>query len=340
MSRVAVIPVADIHLDPARFQFRSHTGKSGTNGRLRGVKRWNENLAGIISVWRDDSDGQVFCVNGHHRLNLARRCHVERVAVRYIDAANDREARSIGALVNLAEGSGTMLDFAKVLRSSMFKLSDLESYGITPSADLVKNAVALWGLDEYLFNQVVQGKLPESAGILIGAVGEPERQLELVRLRNQLGWTDAVLAEACQLSAEAEQAEQQGRVQVCFPGLEAPTLTDLTTRLAVRAAVRARLRSQIRALQAACQATSRRWLKAANCTIDTRAARTQRATAERLLALFDQRANRPGSLNTFLGELVVECRDTGAQPDAVVAGYWDLVPSVIEGCAAEMLAAG
>jgi hypothetical protein len=85
---------------------------------LHGVKNWNPESAGVISVWRDPANGKTFVVNGHHRLDLANRLGVEKVTARYIDAPDAATARMKGAITNIAEGRGTPIDAAKVFRES------------------------------------------------------------------------------------------------------------------------------------------------------------------------------------------------------------------------------
>ena len=76
---------------------------------LHGVKNWNPESAGVISVWRDPENGKTFVVNGHHRLDLANRLGVEKVTARYIDAPDAATARMKGAITNIAEGPGRRL---------------------------------------------------------------------------------------------------------------------------------------------------------------------------------------------------------------------------------------
>ncbi|HSW49805.1 MAG TPA: hypothetical protein VLH09_06490, partial [Bryobacteraceae bacterium] len=77
---------SDIARDPERFQFkREAIGKGGTTDEFRQTKKWNENLAGIVSVWLDPKDGKTYVVNGHHRLELAERLGVPDLNVRYIE---------------------------------------------------------------------------------------------------------------------------------------------------------------------------------------------------------------------------------------------------------------
>lgn len=328
MDRVVVLPLAEICVDAQRLQFRSGVGRSsGTCGRLKGVQTWRPELSGIITVWRDPGNGLTFVVNGHHRVALAQKLKVAALACRYIDATDADEARATGALVNLAEGSGKALDFARALRDR-YTIADLIRFGISLSGDVAEKVAPLVALDSHVFEQLVRGRLPESAAVLIGGVCDHAQQRELFRLRQQLSWSDAVLAEACEVVAEAERAEAAGGRQLLLDGFRQEDTTDLSIRLAVRAAVRGRLKSQLRTLQAAGR-TGAGWLTAAGCVISADGVAEHKAAAEKLLAGFGARANQPGALRDLLGELAVECRRTGATPQRLARSNWDLITTLI-----------
>ena len=43
---------SQLYLDPKRFQYKIVHGKTGSTGSLSGAKKWDNNLAGIVLVWR------------------------------------------------------------------------------------------------------------------------------------------------------------------------------------------------------------------------------------------------------------------------------------------------
>jgi hypothetical protein len=112
---VARVPIDQLHLDPKRFQYKMNTDASGVTNLLKG-RTWNEDLAGVISVWRDPEDGKTYVVNGHHRFDLAEKTGQPDVAVRMIAADDAEQARAKGAIQNIAEGRGTAMDAAKFFR--------------------------------------------------------------------------------------------------------------------------------------------------------------------------------------------------------------------------------
>lgn len=130
-SGLAEVSPHDLNFDPKRFQYKMvHGGKTGESGSLTDVRKWDENLGGVMQVWRDPKDGKDYVVNGHNRATLARKLGAEKVAVRYLAVDTPHEARAIGALTNIAEGRGNALDAAKFFRDSGITREDLEAKGI------------------------------------------------------------------------------------------------------------------------------------------------------------------------------------------------------------------
>lgn len=181
-NTVARVPVADLKADPRRFQYKMNTDAAGTTDLLKG-RKWNDALAGVISVWRDPSDGQAYVVNGHHRFELASSSGVEHMNVLTLDAPDAETARSIGALQNIAEGRGTPVDAAKFFRDSGYTPEDLDKIGVSMGEATAANGIALARLDDRLFDDVVAGKLRQNRAIAIGnATDVPEEQDAILKL--------------------------------------------------------------------------------------------------------------------------------------------------------------
>ncbi len=165
---VAEIPTGDIHVDAPRFQFKSNVGAGGAGEEFRGVTKFDPEKSGIISVWRDPEDGKVYVVNGHHRVEMAQRLGAPSLTARFLDAGDAQEARTKGALINIAEGRGDSLDAAKVFRDSGMDEMALQREGISLVGEKAKEGMALANLDPHLFSKVVSGDLPKARGAVIG----------------------------------------------------------------------------------------------------------------------------------------------------------------------------
>ncbi|MCC5616376.1 hypothetical protein LC605_15115 [Nostoc sp. CHAB 5836] len=184
-SGIAEVEVSKLKVDPKRFQYKilGAQTQSGSVGSLSGVKTWDANLAGIIQVWQDPKDKQVYVVNGHNRTERAKALGVQKMTAKFIKAKSAEEARAVGALTNIAEGRGNALDAAKFFRDSGVSREDLERKGIPMREKIATDGLALSNLNEPLFNRVVQGTLPEQRAVTIGnALKDHKQQQELVDL--------------------------------------------------------------------------------------------------------------------------------------------------------------
>src|SRR5690606_4951558 len=179
-----LFPISEIRVDPKRFQFKLDTDpETGAGAELKSVKKFDPVLAGVIQVWRDPADGQVYVVNGHHRLELARRLGEKEILVRFIDARDAGEARLIGAMTNIAEGRGTAIDAAKIFREQRITPEELERRGISLRGAIARDGMALANLPQKLFDDVVARRLSIPRGVIIGGSGlSEEQQLALAKL--------------------------------------------------------------------------------------------------------------------------------------------------------------
>jgi hypothetical protein len=166
-GQVAEVPTNQILADPERFQFKANMGEGGAGAELRGVQKYDPELAGVVLVWEDPANGQTYVVNGHHRLELAKRTNQPSMLVRYIKAGTSTEARTKGALVNIAEGRGTPIDAAKLFKDTGMKPAELAQQGISLKGAVARDGLALSGLTDHLFTKVAKGEMPISRGATI-----------------------------------------------------------------------------------------------------------------------------------------------------------------------------
>jgi hypothetical protein len=218
---VAVVAPDSIEVDPKRFQFKLHSSASGEVGSLAGIKKWDDNLAGVISVWQDPADGKTYVVNGHNRLALAKRMAAESVTIRYLKAANANEARAIGAMQNIAQGQGSSVDAAKFFRDSgITDQAAVERAGLPLQSGKAAQGLGLARLPESMFRAVINGELSISRGAIIGNSGlSKAKQGEIGKLlRQRKNISDGTLAEYVENLAVSE-ASQQGALDI-FGGQE------------------------------------------------------------------------------------------------------------------------
>lgn len=176
----------DLRLDPDRFQYKSADAK-GVTGALLGTNRWEPALANPITAWQA-ADGTMFVVNGHQRTDLAQRAQAAGQPDVQVPARVFQEAdgytpefmRVLGAYQNMAEGSGTALDAAKVLRaqdalpeSPRLRLPDLP-----PRSAMVQQAQGLARLDPRAFGMVESGAVAPAHAAFVGQmIHDPAEQV-------------------------------------------------------------------------------------------------------------------------------------------------------------------
>ncbi|HXJ76037.1 MAG TPA: zeta toxin family protein, partial [Candidatus Dormibacteraeota bacterium] len=109
-------------VDATRFQFKSGGDEYGVTGALRGVQKWDPAKAQAIMVW-EQNDGKLFVADGHQRAGLAKRLTAEGKAqgielpgilYREVDGISAEDMRALAAVTNIANGSGSAFDGAKV----------------------------------------------------------------------------------------------------------------------------------------------------------------------------------------------------------------------------------
>lgn len=183
--RVGELPINDIAVRPDIFQFKAMDEKSGINKSEKIEGKFDKNLAATIAVWEDKKGelgevGKVYVVDGHHRMEFAKRSGQSDMNVFYIDAETAKDARVIGAKANISQGRGTSIDAAKVYREA----SKEQLEGFEPSSQVAKEGNALSKLNDDVFDKVAQGVVSKKVGIALSQVDE-NMQSEVLPLVNK-----------------------------------------------------------------------------------------------------------------------------------------------------------
>ena len=206
-----------IKIDPARFQYKVvGIGEGGVGSELKDTKVWKPILGGVLLVWRDPETKEDYVVNGHHRLELAKRTGVDTINVRYVDAPTAKAARGLGALANIAEGRGTAVDAAKFLRDTDTMVDDFVRKGVSLRGKIAADAVQLTKLSEKAFQKVSTGTMDESKAVAIARfLSEHDLQDKLIkrledREENGQEWTIKEIETASRKMANAGRLKTQG----------------------------------------------------------------------------------------------------------------------------------
>lgn len=184
---IVELPVKDIRTNPDKFQFKRDVGEGGVSGKLKKATSFDPFAAGVVSVWKEPATGVDYVVNGHHRLDHARRMGVDTIASRYIPVDTPEAAMVAGALQNIREGQGTAVDAAKVFRMLPEKPEVVaKEVGLTDKK--IDEAVSLAKLTDPIWQQVYRGHVDPKVGIAIGElVSDPEAQWAALKMIESKG---------------------------------------------------------------------------------------------------------------------------------------------------------
>src|SRR5690606_3250654 len=111
----------------------------------------------------------LYVVNGHHRVDLAKANNIQEMDARIITYkdATAEEARAMGAMINIAEGSATAIDVAKVLKEHTVTEEELQRY-ISPRSKIARDGIALTKINDWILTQVATRRLPLERSVMIG----------------------------------------------------------------------------------------------------------------------------------------------------------------------------
>ena len=161
----------DLVVNPERFQYKRNVDrKDGVTTDYKSTEEWNPFGGGVLLGWKDPEDGKMYVVNGHHRMEMAKRLNAPYVDVRPIEADSAKEARSIGALMNIMENQGTPLDTAAYMRETNSTLDDLKKVGLALKKSEIATAYNLSNLLDGLWQRVLDGNLQQNQASLIGGI--------------------------------------------------------------------------------------------------------------------------------------------------------------------------
>lgn len=231
-----------VDADPGRFQFRQGADEEGVTDALADVTAWDQALAGQAIMFEDRA-GRVFAVDGHQRRGLARRmiesgqaeeARLDGRLFREADGWSADDVRTVAAITNLRQESGTVLDAATLLRQTPRLIDDRS---LPVAGVFVDVARDLARLSDEAFEAVTAGAIPQRFGAVVGELvsDRPDLHARMVDLIRQA--QPRSLDEGRALVFEGRRAEDAG-----LDGGAAPSPAEQIQRARLRAAVLQRLR--------------------------------------------------------------------------------------------------
>ena len=320
MGKAYNVSPDEIIADPNRFQFKLNTsGPSGTGDELKGIGKWNADLAGVISVWKDPADGKTYVVNGHHRLELSKRLKAGKIAVRYLDAGSATEARGKGALINIAEGRGTAVDAAKFMRDTGTTVDDFANEGVSLRGKVAADAATLTALSDPLFSRVARGSLDTDRAIAIASnLPDHDAQAALVehieKQEDRTGreYSPKVVAEAAKEAAIT--AKTTEKTSNLF-GDEENEKSLVMPRAELKAHIRGELSKEIRDYQAVASQRRADRVSGEGNILNISANKAAADKAENAADTFNRLSGYKGELSDILNEEAVHYDAAKSQKD-------------------------
>lgn len=233
----------ELIVDAKTFQFKTSGDAEGVTDALKGVKKWDPIKAGEVLVW-EDAAGNRFVADGHQRSALARKLAeagqditLRGVLLREADGVTAGDARAIAAAKNIAQGTGSAVDAAKVLKVR----PELLDGSLNARSALVRDAEGLMRLGDDAFGMVINEVVPDSYGALVGRlVADAREQLSVMGLLARQSPASAAEAEALIRQATAAGFKREVQEGLFGPEEAAESM------LGYRASVLGRAVSQLR----------------------------------------------------------------------------------------------
>ena len=313
----------DIFVDPARFQYKRRVNKTTgvqPGGSLDGVDKWNMDLEGAVQVWTDPKTGKNFVVQGHNRVDAAKRLGIPSVNVEYLSSPNAGGAKAQGALSNIALGSGTEFDAADFLRASgITDSSQLEALGLPLKSGFAVKGFALSKLPKNIYDDALSGVLSKGRAISLGGSGLDETAMQAAyKALKGKDITDATFTEVIAQAKNAPTIE--GSQKDLFGNTDMLNLMVEKGKLA--AAIRRNIVQNKNLFKTVRQNAD--VIEGAGSVIDRGAAQEIKANAENLLPQFDSLKYTEGPVSELLNEGARELSD-GAKVAPVARRIQELI---------------
>jgi len=303
-SQVRETPVTDITTDPTRLQFKAAgIGKTGTTGSLKSAASYDPLFGKIVSVWRDPQTNQLLVVNGHNRLDLARRSGTKSILTWEIDAPTAEQARAIGAMENIAEGQGTPWDAAKLMRDMGINAEEMVRRNIDVTKGVAERGVALSRLPQDVFEQGVTGKLTLDKAVALGSEKLDDAVVrDVAAAAVKSGWSAEKILQAMQEAKFAQTSGPSGGG--VLPGFESMfTTSNFGTMLDVRTEAFKALREEKIALTSLAKEGRKGIIESAGNVVNVAGSQAAKGQAQVAVDVFNRVTGYTGPVRDLLNEM-------------------------------------
>lgn len=196
----------DILVDARTFQFKGGGDEFGVTDRLQFITEWDPQLAGVVTVY-EYADGRLFIADGHQRVGLARRLMAQNpdlniqlygYRLREVDGITPEQAMISAAVTNIAQGTGSIVDAAKIARMDPERFRGMVGRTLPPTSQLVRQAQDMMPLTQDAFGAVINDVIPSNYGAIVGRLlaDRPELQQAAIGVLAKAEPANAFQAEA------------------------------------------------------------------------------------------------------------------------------------------------
>ena len=308
----------DIQVDARTFQFKGGGDEFGVTDRLQFITEWDPQLAGVVTVY-EYADGRLFVADGHQRVGLARRLMTQNpdlniqlygYRLREIDGITPEQAMISAAITNIAQGTGSIIDAAKIARMDPDRFQNMVGRTLPPTSQLVRQARDMMALSQDAFGSVINDVIPSNYGAIVGRLlgDRPELQQAAISVLARAEPANVFQAEA--IVRQVREADVDVATQQSLFGEEMVVESLYTERARVLDRAVKTLR-QDRAAFANLVRNAEN-IESAGNVLD-RSVNQRRADLDgQAIALVQTLANRKGALSDALSDAARLARDTGS----------------------------
>ncbi len=305
----------DIDVQPEIMQFKTAgvLNKSGVSGELLiKAPEFDQKLAGPIQVWRNPETNRLTVVNGHNRLWLAKKSGRMDIAIEEISARDVADARTQGAIRNIAEGHGESVDIAKLMRDASITPEDLAAkYNLDVGTAKTTAGIELSRLPSELFNKVISGDLISARGAALGSIEGLDDSIIREIARDGSSWTETKIRGAMKIATDAIVTDgEEGFLKDL--GMSVKN-SDFKKRAAVHQYARNVLKDDIRTLKASAKGGRKKTVieGVPGNAVNVEGSREALDEAAILSQRFDEVALNKGPVKTILDEIVENMKGAG-----------------------------
>lgn len=186
----------ELLVDAKTFQFKEGGDEFGVTDAYRYVTQWDKSLAGTITVYQF-ADGRMFIADGHQRMGMARRImaadpsqeiSLYGILYREVDGITPKEAMVRAAFTNIVQGTGSVIDAAKIARMDPARFQGMIGKTLSPVSAMVRDANGLMSLGNDAWGAIVNKVIKPEYGSIVGQIlnDKPELQMAAIDIINKI----------------------------------------------------------------------------------------------------------------------------------------------------------